>query len=129
MEMLRGLSFVLLVFLSAAPSAAGLRFHMLGEHRFALTHTVKSFGGAAAAQKVLYQKAASICIAAEYEHLEVLQQQIDRGGGFLAGPGGTMEVRLFKEPTDTSISCAENATEFYIKKARRMLARREKNRR
>ena len=61
----------------AAPQAshAVITFIQLAETVFVVSHRVKFIGSRGKAMKLVYTKAASLCVAAGYSHLKILEQE------------------------------------------------------
>lgn len=62
---------------------------------------------------VVHRKAASLCIAAGFTHLVIMQQESDKQGVANA----SVTVQFFQEDGEGRVACDVNASEDYIKEA------------
>lgn len=108
------------MFLVPATAFAVLTFYMIDQNTFTVSHQVKGFGGRGVAMDVVYEKAASLCIAAGYTHLVVLSQE-SNSGGQNESANATVNVQFFQETGEGRIACQEKATERYIQQATKKL--------
>ena len=61
---------------------------------------------------MVYEKAASLCIAAGYTHLVVLSQESNAGGEYESA-NATVNVKFFQETGEGRIDCSVKATESH----------------
>ena len=107
------------------PLSAGatLTFEQLDQRTFTISHRVKWVGGRGQAMELVYEKAASLCVAAEYSHFEIVNQESHAGGGYEAA-NATVTVRFFHEAGDDRVACDVKASDDYVKEAREKLEKR-----
>jgi len=119
----RGL-FVVAVLLAVSPVVlAALTFEQLGDDVFSVSHAVKGFGGRGVAMDVVYEKTASLCIAAGYTHLKVMDQQSTAGSDY-EEPNATVQVQFLQRGGEGLIKCDLKATQKYIDEAKKKLGKR-----
>lgn len=106
-------------FVVSSASAATLRFQRSAEDRFVVSHNVK-LGGANKAVKMVYKKAASLCVAAGFSYFEVLGQEVGRPSQYQFA-GGTLQVRFKHEQTEEGLDCQENSEPRYVELAKKKL--------
>lgn len=111
--------------LVSIPQLAGavITFEQLDENTFSISHQVKGFGGRGQAMELVYEKAASLCIAAGYTHMQILDQASHAGGGWEA-PNATVTVKFFLDDADDRVSCEMKASQDYINQATKKLQKR-----
>jgi hypothetical protein len=109
-----------LLLLVPQTALAVITFHELDQNTFTVSHAVKWTGGRGVAMDVVYEKAASLCIAAGYTHLVVLSQESNAGGEYESA-NATVNVKFFQETGESRIACHVKATEKYIKQAAKKL--------
>jgi hypothetical protein len=96
---------------------ATITFHQLDGHTFTISHYVKWVGGRAQAMDVVYEKAASLCIAAGFSHLVIVEQESDKQGVANA----TVTVQFFQEDGEGRVACDVKASQEYITEAAKKL--------
>ena len=69
-----GLAIALLLALPQVASAV-VTFQQLDGNTFTVSHKVKWIGSRGQAMDLVYEKAASLCIAAGYSHMKILDQE------------------------------------------------------
>lgn len=104
-------------------ASAVLTFEQLDANTFTVSHQVKAFGGRGQAMELVYEKAASLCIAAGYSYMEVMEQESHAGGGWEA-PNATVTVKLYHERGDDRIACEMKSSREYIAQAKKKLDKR-----
>lgn len=104
-------------------ASAVLTFQQLDGNTFTVSHKVKAFGGRGRAMKLVHEKATSLCIAAGYSHMKIIDQESHAGGGF-QGPNATVTMKFFHNGAEDRVECDGNATDEYIKQAKKKLAKR-----
>ncbi|HSL16954.1 MAG TPA: hypothetical protein VLB51_03520 [Methylomirabilota bacterium] len=102
---------------------AVLSFQQLDGNTFTISHQVKWIGGRNQAMELVFEKAASLCLAAGYSHFEIIDQASHAGGGFQA-PNATITVKFFLGPGENRVDCEGKATEEYIEQASKKLEKR-----
>ena len=106
-------------------AAAVITFDQLDEDLFVVSHRVKVKFWMSRGQAVrkVYEKAASLCVATGYTHLEVLQQESE-ANQWDDDANASVRVRFFSEDGGGRIDCRRNASERYIEQAAVKLAKR-----
>ena len=72
--------------------------------------------------KMVYTKAASLCVAAGYTHLKILEQESQAGQQYESA-NASIRVKLFLDGGEDRLDCEKNANPEHIKEARNKLAR------
>lgn len=111
-----------LLFISSVASAT-MTFQQLDDNTFSVSHKVKWIGGRGQAMELVYDKAASLCVAAGYSHLELFGQE-SNANGYYQNANATLTVRFFQNPGKDRIACDQKATNEYIKQATKKLDKR-----
>ncbi len=73
--------------------------------------------------KLVYEKAASLCVAAGYSHLEILQQESE-AAQHDDSANASVRARFSFEDGEGRIGCEKNASAEYVEQARAKLAKR-----
>lgn len=109
----------------AVPQAAlaVLTFEQLDANTFSVSHQVKGFGGRGQAMELVYEKAASLCVAAGYKYMEVIGQESHAGGAWQS-PNATVTIKFFSEGGGERIGCELKASDEYVIQATKKLASR-----
>ena len=125
----------LAAFLLASPTLADVKFTQLSDNQFIVHHRKQTlFGAEAKAMKTAVAEAASLCIAAEYTHMELKDQNVGErqyGGVFGGGRGASADLRikLYTDPDEDKIDekdlleCKPLANDKKVAVAKRKLAR------
>ncbi len=108
---------VALILVSAPASAGPLRFQRLSENRFLVEHYSWSSGDAAAYRGAL-QRAASICRAAGYEYVDVLNRTNSPNYN-----NATVEFTVHHESSEGRVNCAAEADQKQFEQAKKKLAK------
>lgn len=103
-------------------ASAVLTFQQLDDNTFTISHKVKAFGGRGQAMDLVFEKAASLCIAAGYSHVKIVDQASHAGGGWQS-PNATVTVKLFHNAAEDRVACEGKATDEYVKQAKKKLAK------
>ncbi len=116
-----GLAVVLLV---AVPqiAAAVVTFQQLDGNTFTVSHAVKWIGSRGQAMDLVYEKAASLCIAAGYTHMRILDQESNASGNYQSA-NATLTVKFFVETGQDRVDCKPKASEKYIEQAKKKLGK------
>ncbi len=119
---------VLVIFILAAmviPQAAlaVITFTQLDDDIFIISHRVKIVGSRGRAQKLVYEKAASVCVAAGYAQFKILDQESNASQQYEAA-NASIRVQFFQEDAEGRIGCEKNASPEYIAQAGAKLAKR-----
>ena len=115
---------LLLVALLAFPSAASavITFTQLDDDIFFVSHRVKFLGSRGQAQRLVYTKVASLCIAAGFSQFKILEQESAASQQYESA-NATIQTQFFHDDGDGRIECERNADEKYIEQARKKLAK------
>jgi hypothetical protein len=109
---------VVLTFSSVA--LATMTFQQLDENTFSVSHKVKWIGGRGQAMELVYEKAASLCIAAGYSYMELFGQE-SNASGYYQSANATLTVKFFHQEGRERIACRPKASDEYIKQAKNKL--------
>lgn len=113
-ETVRKVTWVLILLLAVPQFAlATITFHQLDGNTFTISHYVKWVGGRGQAMDLVYEKAASLCIAAGFTHLVIVEQESDKHGVANA----TVTVQFFQEDGEGRVDCDVKASQEYITEA------------
>lgn len=118
---------IAIVFLAGALLAplsaqAVITFHQLDDDLFVVSHRVKVIGSRGKAQNLVYEKAASLCVAAGFEYFEILAQESNAVQEYESA-NASVRVRFYREDGAERIECRKNASQEYIEQAAAKLAR------
>ncbi len=102
---------------------AVITFNQLDTDIFIVSHRVKIIGSRGQATRLVYEKAASLCVAAGYSHLKVLQQDSEASQRDDSA-NATLRVQLYFEDGEGRIDCEPKANVEYVAQARAKLAKR-----
>ena len=109
--------------LTPRPASAAMSFDRLTDDMFIVSHRVKLWGSRSKAMAMVYDKAASLCVAAGYTHLEIRDQESEAWQEEEAA-NASVRVRFFIEEGEERIDCAGRASAGYIDQATIKLRRR-----
>lgn len=107
----------------ASGSFATLTFQQLDDNTFSISHKVKWIGGRGQALDLVYEKAASLCVAAGYTHFELVGQA-SNAAGFFQDANATLTVAFFQRDGKDRIECEMKATDKYVAQASKKLDKR-----
>ncbi len=113
----------LMVLMTPRAGEAVITFTQLDSDLFIVSHRVKIIGSRGQATRLVYDKAASLCIAAGYSHLKVLQQESEASQRDDSA-NATLRVQLYFEDGEGRIGCEQKANAEYVAQARAKLAKR-----
>jgi hypothetical protein len=114
--------FCLAVCFLAAPAArATLSFTQLDDDMFMVTHRVKVIGSRGKATEMVYTKAASLCIAAGYTYMRVLDQESAAAQEYEAA-NASLRVQFFPADGEDRMSCKTRSDAEYVAEAQEKLA-------
>ncbi len=102
---------------------AVVTFTQLDDDIFFISHRVKIIGSRGQATRLVYEKAASLCVAAGFSHLKILQQESEASQRDDSA-NATLRVQLYFEDGEGRIDCEKNASSEYIQQASAKLAKR-----
>jgi hypothetical protein len=106
--------------LSVAPAHSIITFTQLDQNTFTVSHRVKGFGSRGKATRMVYTKAASLCIAAGYSHYQVVDQESQASQQYEAA-NATVVLRFFNEDGQDRVSCKSGSDPEYVAEARAKL--------
>ena len=108
--------------LLATPQAAfaTITFTQLDDDVFTISHRVKLLGSRAKATRMVYTKAASLCIAAGFTHYLVLHQESEAAQEDDSA-NATVRVKYFQSDADNRTGCEKGADPTYVAEARQKL--------
>lgn len=101
-------------------------FDQLNDDMFVVSHRVKVkfWTSRGQAMRLVYEKAASLCVAAGYTHLEILDQE-SQALQEREAANASVRVRFFLEGGEERAECGRKASDKYIEQAaERLEARR-----
>lgn len=120
---MRAIPFLLALLLLAPQAALGvITFTQLDDDVFSVSHRVKLIGSRGKAMKMVYTKAASLCVAAGFSHYKVLQQESEAAQEDDTA-NASVQVKYFQQDGDDRIGCQRNADPEYVAEARAKLHR------
>lgn len=109
--------------LVATPAAhAVITFTQLDEDVFIVSHRVKIVGLRGKAMKVVYEKTASLCVAAGFTHMEIQEQESETGQQDDVA-NATVRAQFFPRDGERRVECERNSSAEYIEQARDKLAK------
>ncbi len=113
---------LLAALLLAMPQIAGavVTFQQLDGNTFTVSHKVKWIGSRGQAMDLVYEKAASLCIAAGYTHMKI-QDQESTSSGYYQSANATLTVKFFLETGEGRVDCDHKASDEYIQQAKKKL--------
>ncbi len=118
-------SLALLAVLLLTPQAAlaVISFTQLDDDVFSVSHRVKIIGSRGKATRLVYTKAASLCIAAGYSHYKVLNQESE-ASQHDDSANASVRVKYFQQDGDDRIGCDKSADPNYVAEASAKLRQR-----
>lgn len=114
------LTVALLFVATAAPAV--ITFTQLDDDVFVVSHRIKVVGSRGRAMKLVYEKAASLCVAAGYSHFQILDQESAAAQEYETA-NASVRVQLYFHDAEGRIECAQSASDEYVAQAREKLAR------
>ncbi len=116
------LALVLAALALPQPASAVITFTQLDDDIFVISHRVKVIGSRGKAQKMVYQKAASLCVAAGYSHFKILDQESNAAQQHESA-NASIRVQLFQHDAEERIGCEKSASRESVDQARSKLAK------
>ena len=104
---------VVLALLLPQTASAVVSFTQLDDDVFVVSHRVKIIGSRGKAQKMVYRKAASLCVAAGYSYFEILHQESE-AEQLDDDANASARVQFFRGDGEGRIGCEQNADEKYV---------------
>ncbi len=115
--------FILAAVVAPQAALAVITFTQLDDDIFVISHRVKIIGSRGRAQKLVYEKAASVCIAASYSYFKIIDQESNAAQQYESA-NASVRVQFFQEDAEGRIGCEKNASREYIEQASAKLAKR-----
>ena len=115
--------FVILALVIPPAALAVITFTQLDDDIFVVSHRVKLIGSRGRAQKLVYEKAASVCVAAGYSYFRILDQESNASQQYESA-NASVRVQFFFDDDEGRIGCDKNASYEYVEQARAKLAKR-----
>ena len=113
---------VVLALLLPQTASAVISFTQLDDDIFVISHRVKIIGSRGKAQKMVYRKAASLCVAAEYSYFKILHQESE-ADQLDDSANASARVQFFRDDSEGRIGCEKNADEKYVEQSMAKLAK------
>lgn len=112
----------LIAFSAPRPGSAVITVTQLADNIFVVSHRVKFIGSRGQAMRLAYTKAASVCVAAGYTHMEIKEQESQAGSEYETA-NASVRIKLFMEAGDDRLDCEKNANPEHIQEAQNKLAK------
>lgn len=112
---------VALLLISGAAQAV-ITFTQLDDDVFVVSHRVKVLGLRGKAMKLVYTKTASLCVAAGFSHMKILQQESETGQADDSA-NASIRAQFFFADGEERVGCERNSDPEYIAQARDKLAK------
>lgn len=109
-----------LILVFAQFASAVVTFQQLDGNTFTVSHKVKWIGSRGQAMDLVFEKTASLCIAAGYTHMKILDQETT-SAGYYQSANATLTVKLFMETGEGRVECQTKASDEYIQQAKKKL--------
>ena len=119
--MKKSLTLVVLLFVPQVALSV-VTFDKVGDNVFVVSHAVKGFGGRGQASALVLEKAASLCVAAGYSHLVILNEE-SSAGGYYEDANAQVRAAFRMSGGEELIDCKSVASQKYIGQAKRGLER------
>lgn len=107
----------------AIPAEAIITFTQLDDDVFVVSHRIKGIGSRGRAIELVFEKAASLCVAAGFSHYKVLAQE-SAAAQEDESANASVQVKLFFEDGEDRMECEKRASREYVAQAREKLAAR-----
>ncbi len=99
-----------------------ITFTQLDDDIFVVSHRVKVLGLRGKAMKLVYTKTASLCVAAGFTHMKILEQESETGQADDAA-NASIRAQFFFEDGEERVGCERNADPDYVYQANQKLAK------
>lgn len=113
---------ILLAMTAPGTGRAVITFSQLADDVFVVSHRVKIIGSRGQAMRLVYTKAASLCVAAGYTYFEILQQESQAGSEYEVA-NASIRVRFSQAGGGERLECDKSADPQYIDEASTRLAK------
>ncbi len=114
---------LLLALIIPQAALAVVSFTQLDEDTFVVSHRIKGIGLRGKAIKLVYTKAASLCIAAGYSHMRIVNEESESGQSDDTA-NASMRVQFYFQDGEDRLDCDRQSDPEYILQAREKLAKR-----
>jgi hypothetical protein len=114
--------FVIALLALAQSAQAVITFTQLDDDIFVISHRVKFIGSRGKATKLVYEKAASLCVAAGYSYFKILDQESNASQQYESA-NASVRVQFFLDDDEGRIGCEKNASSEYVEQAGEKLAK------
>lgn len=114
--------FLIAVLFIAQSAQAVITFTQLDDDVFVVSHRVKVLGLRGKAMKLVYAKTASLCIAAGYSHMKILDQESETGQTDDSA-NASIRAQFYLADGEDRFGCERNADPEYVQQASAKLAR------
>lgn len=111
---------ILGLLLAASSAHAVITFNQLDDDVFVVSHRVKGFGSRGKANRLVYEKAASLCLAAGFTHYKVLHQE-SNAVQEEESANATIRVQFYFQDGEDRLACEATADPEYVEEAREKL--------
>jgi hypothetical protein len=123
MAMKKRITLVVGALLFSQAAHAVITFTELAADMFVVSHRIKAIGSRGKAMKLVYEKAASLCVAAGFEHYKILEQESNAGQRYDSA-NASIRVQFYFEGGEGRVECQKNSSVEYVRQAREKLAKR-----
>jgi len=114
---------LLAMFLIAQSASAFITFTQLSDDVFVVSHRIKVLGSRGRAMKVVYEKSASLCVAAGFAYYEIIDQE-SQAAQENETANASIRIQLFHQEGSGRVDCQANANPEYTQQADAKLAKR-----
>lgn len=115
-------AWTLALFFVSSAALAVITFTQLDDDVFVISHRIKVVGSRARAMKLVYEKAASVCVAAGFSHFKILDQESEATQEHESA-NASIRAQFYFADGEGRIGCEKNASAEYVAQARDKLAR------
>jgi len=116
------ITLALAAFLVSQTAFAVITFDQLADDIFVVSHRVKGIGSRGQAMRLVYEKTASLCVAAGFKYYAILDQE-SQAAQEDESANASIRAQFFQGDADGRIECAKNASREYIGQAGEKLAK------
>jgi len=113
---------LLALLLTPQAALAVITYTQLDDDVFVVSHRVKILGLRGKAMKLVYTKTASLCVAAGFSHMKVLEQESETGQ-LDDSANASIRAQFYFEDADERVGCERNSETEYIQQAKQKLAK------
>ena len=120
--MKKALAVLTLLLLAPQTASAIITFTQLDDDVFVVSHRVKVIGLRGKAMKLVYTKTASLCVAAGFSHMKILEQESETGQADDSA-NASIRAQFYFADGEERVGCERNADPEYIRQASEKLAK------